>query len=60
MMTKKTPKNPKNIFCNSCHFLSSNKKDYNILFSTDKYSIVTDSDNKNPKKPNFYKKNLIY
>jgi hypothetical protein len=46
MDDKKTPKNPKNFYCVTCDFRSSNKKDYNRHLSTAKHKRIT-MDNKN-------------
>jgi hypothetical protein len=41
MDDKKTPKNPKNFYCVTCDFRSSNKKDYNRHLSTAKHIRMT-------------------
>jgi len=41
MDDKKTPKNPKNFYCVTCDFRSSNKKDYNRHLSTAKHLRMT-------------------
>jgi len=51
MITKKTPKNPKIFFCESCKFKCSNKKDYNRHLLTAKHKMITNGNNKTPKNP---------
>ena len=51
MLSKKTPKNPKNFVCVKCNFNCSNKKDYNRHILTAKHKRLTNANEKTPKNP---------
>ena len=56
MLTNKTPKNPKKYSCETCNYISSNKKDYVRHLQTDKHIMLTNANenanNANEKTPN--------
>ena len=45
MSPKKIPKNPQKIFCETCDYVTSSKKDYNKHLTTRKHKIRTNTNN---------------
>ena len=55
MTNIKPQKTPNNYCCITCDFYTSNKKDYSRHLSTHKHKILTNTNEKNPKKPQNFK-----
>ena len=51
MVNKKPQKTPKDYVCESCNFISSNKKDFTRHLSTAKHQMVINGNKKTPKNP---------